>query len=235
MLVAEGGRVVGLLGARDAVRPEAHDVVHDLKHLHFREVALLTGDRRPAAEVVAKRVHIKTIESELLPADKAAWVRARQADGRRVAMVGDGINDAPALAAADVGIAIGGAGADLAAEAGDVVLMGDPLLVLPDFVRLSRATVRVIRQNIIGFAFGLNGRGDHPGDPRHPRAGRRGDAPPGGLAAGPPERDAAARLRRLAPGRALPPAPCDSAGRSATGTTGSTSAARSIMCSPAGG
>ncbi|QDV33161.1 cation-translocating P-type ATPase family protein [Tautonia plasticadhaerens] len=156
LLVAEDGRVVGLIGARDAVRPEAHDVVHDLKHLRFSTVALLTGDRRPAAGVVAKRVHIKEVGAELLPADKAAWIRERQAEGRRVAMVGDGINDAPALAAADVGIALGGPGADLAAEAGDLILMGEPLLVLPDLVKLSRATVRVIRQNILIFAFGLN-------------------------------------------------------------------------------
>ncbi|MEW4570839.1 cation-translocating P-type ATPase family protein [Tautonia sp. JC769] len=156
LLVAEGGRIVGLLGARDTVRPEAHDVVHDLKHLKFTLIALLTGDRRPAAEVVAKKVHLKTVESELLPADKATWIRERQGEGRRVAMIGDGINDAPALAAADVGIAIAGPGADLAAEAGDVVLMNDPLNVLPDFVKLSRATVRIIRQNIILFAFALN-------------------------------------------------------------------------------
>ncbi|RUL87607.1 cation-translocating P-type ATPase family protein [Tautonia sociabilis] len=156
LLVAEEGRVVGMLGARDSVRREAHDVVHDLKHLGFSAVALLTGDRRPAAEAVAKLVHIKAVEAELLPADKASWIRERQAEGRRVAMVGDGINDAPALAAADVGIALAGPGADLAAEAGDVLLMGEPLAALPDFVKLSRATVRVIRQNILVFAFGLN-------------------------------------------------------------------------------
>ncbi len=140
----------------DSVRPEAHDVVHDLKHLGFSEVAILTGDRSPAARVVAKRTHIKNVEAELLPADKAVWVRGRQADGRRVAMVGDGINDAPALAAADVGIALGRVGADLAAEAGDMVLLGEPLHVLPDLVRLSRKTVAILRQNILGFAFGLN-------------------------------------------------------------------------------
>ncbi len=157
LLVADNGKIVGLIGVRDTVRPEAHDVIHDLKHLHIKEFALLTGDRPKAAAVVAKRVHIKTVETELLPADKARWVRERQAEGRRVAMVGDGINDAPALAQADVGIALAGVGSDLAAEAGDLVILGDPLRVLPGLLKLSRKTVAIIRQNIIGFAFVLNG------------------------------------------------------------------------------
>ncbi|HEY2157986.1 MAG TPA: cation-translocating P-type ATPase family protein, partial [Isosphaeraceae bacterium] len=156
LIVALDRSVVGLISARDAVRPEAHDVVHDLKHLKITEVAILTGDRAPAARAIAKRVHIKTVESELLPSGKAAWIEEKQASGRRVAMVGDGINDAPALARAQVGIALGGIGADLAAEAGDIVVLCEPLRVLPDLVKLSRATVRIIRQNIIIFAFGLN-------------------------------------------------------------------------------
>ncbi len=156
LLIAVDGSVAGLIGARDRVRPEAHDVIHELKHLKFGELAILTGDRVGAARAVAKRVHIKNVEAELAPADKARWVEERLAAGRRVAMVGDGINDAPALARATVGLAIGGVGADLAAEAGDIVLMGGPLAVLPDLVRLSRATVHVIHQNILGFAFGLN-------------------------------------------------------------------------------
>lgn len=156
LIVVVDGSVAGLIGARDAVRPEAHDVIHDLKHLRITEIALLTGDRPNAAKVVARKTHVKLVESELLPADKARWVEERQAAGRKVAMVGDGINDAPALARAHVGIALGGIGADIAAEAGDLVVLGEPLVVLPELVKLSRATVAVIRQNIIGFAFGLN-------------------------------------------------------------------------------
>ncbi len=156
LLVVVDGSLAGSIGLRDAVRPEAHDVIHDLKHLKFRQIALLTGDRQPVADRVARQVHIKTVLAEQLPADKAAWIKEQQQAGHKVAMVGDGINDAPALAQADAGIALGGIGSDLAAEAGDFIIMGDPLRHLPGLVELSRATVAVIRQNIIGFAFGLN-------------------------------------------------------------------------------
>ncbi|MGP0068345.1 MAG: cation-translocating P-type ATPase family protein [Isosphaeraceae bacterium] len=150
------GRIVGLIGARDRVRSQAHDVIHDLKHLGLKDLAILTGDRVAAALAVGKKVHIKQVEAELTPAGKAEWVDRRRADGRIVAMVGDGINDAPALARADVGLALAGVGADLAAEAGSVVLMGDPLSALPETIRIARQTVRVIKQNILFFAFGLN-------------------------------------------------------------------------------
>ena len=156
LLVARNSEVVGAIGLRDTVRPEAHDVIHDLKHLHITEIAILTGDRESAAKIVAKKTHIKTLRAELLPKDKAEWIEQAQANGRLVAMVGDGINDAPALARAHVGIALGGIGADIAAEAGDLIVLGEPLRTLPDLVKLSRATVAVIRQNIIIFAFGLN-------------------------------------------------------------------------------
>lgn len=156
LLVAVDGAIAGVIGVHDPVRPEAHDVVHDLRHLKVREVAVLTGDREPAARAAAKKVHADTVAAELLPADKARWIEERQQAGRKVAMVGDGINDAPALARADAGIALGSVGADLAAEAGSLILLGDPLRVLPGLVELSRNTVRIIRQNIIGFAFGFN-------------------------------------------------------------------------------
>ncbi len=156
LIVAIDGAVAGVLGVHDAIRPEAHDVIHDLRHLKIKEIAVLTGDREPAARAIAKRIHADTIAAELLPADKARWIEERRAAGRRVAMVGDGINDAPALAQADAGIALGGIGADLAAEAGGIIILGEPLRVLPDLLSLARGTVAIIRQNIIGFAFGLN-------------------------------------------------------------------------------
>jgi Cu+-exporting ATPase len=165
LVAAVNGVVLGAIGVRDTVRSEAADVVHDLWHLGIEDVALLTGDRRPAADTVARTVGIDRVAAELLPGEKADWLVAwRQSRtgarpdrrGSRVAMIGDGINDAPALAIADVGLALGGVGSDIAAEAGDFVLMGDPLRPLPDMLRFSRAVVRVIRQNIVFFAFGLN-------------------------------------------------------------------------------
>jgi Cu+-exporting ATPase len=156
LLVAIDGEIAGVIGARDTLRADAHDVIHELRHLHIKEIAILTGDREAVARSVARRVHADTVQAELLPADKARWIDERRQAGRRVAMVGDGINDAPALAQADAGIALGGVGADLAAEAGDMIVLGDPLRVLPDLLLLSRKTIAIIRQNIIGFAFGLN-------------------------------------------------------------------------------
>jgi Cu+-exporting ATPase len=156
LLVVFDGKIAGVIGARDRVRPEAHDVIHDLKHLGLQDLAILTGDRAAAARAVAKKVHIKQVESELTPAAKADWIEQKQRDGCVVAMVGDGINDAPALARADVGLALAKVGGDLAAEAGSVILLGPPLLVLPETIRLARHTVSVIRQNILFFAFGFN-------------------------------------------------------------------------------
>ena len=156
LILVRDGQVLGVIGARDRVRRAAHDVIHDLKHLGLKDLAILTGDRAAPARAVAKKVHIKQVEFELTPAAKADWIEQRRHDGRVVAMVGDGINDAPALARADVGLAFAGVGGDLAAEAGSVVLLGDPLPALPETIRLARQTVRIIRQNILFFAFGFN-------------------------------------------------------------------------------
>jgi Cu+-exporting ATPase len=163
LLVARNGMVLGAIGARDRVRPEAAGVVAEIRSLGVADIALLTGDRPAVARSIGEALGIAEVHAGLLPQEKAEFIeRWRQQptgaamDHRRVAMVGDGINDAPALAVADVGLAIGGAGADVAAEAGDVVLMGDPLRHLPLLVRLSRETVRIIHQNIVIFAFGVN-------------------------------------------------------------------------------
>ncbi|HLN28012.1 MAG TPA: cation-translocating P-type ATPase family protein [Gemmataceae bacterium] len=155
LLVARNGTVLGVIGVRDRVRGEAREVVSQLRELGIDHIALLTGDRAAVARSVAAAVGIDEVHAELLPEQKADFITNWQHE-RRTAMVGDGINDAPALARANVGLAIGSTGSDLAAEAGDIVLMGDPLRSLPLLVRLSRQTMHIIRQNIIVFAFGVN-------------------------------------------------------------------------------
>jgi Cu+-exporting ATPase len=158
VLVARDGAILGILGVADCVRPEARDVVSQLQASGVEKVVLLTGDRTAVAQAVARDVGIDEIHPELLPDQKADFIAHWQAD-HKVAMVGDGINDAPALARANVGLAIAASGVDVAAEAGDVVIMGDPLRHLPLLFRLGRETVRIIKQNIIVFAFAVNGLG----------------------------------------------------------------------------
>jgi Cu+-exporting ATPase len=154
-VVAVDGRVAGLITIRDAVKPGAGPAVADA-HAAGIDVWLLSGDSRPVAESIAVEVGIPhdRVLAEVLPEHKASTVARLRAAGRVVAMVGDGINDAPALATADVGIAIG-TGADVAIEAADVTLVGgDPRGVLAA-IRLSRSTMRVVRQNL-AWAFGYN-------------------------------------------------------------------------------
>ena len=162
VIIAVGNMAVGLLGLRDAPRPEAAVVISRLRGLGIGSVELLSGDRPAVAIRVGAEVGLDAESSRggLLPADKCRRVNELRegTGGARVAMVGDGINDAPSLAAADVGLAVcpAGAGNDLAAEAGDIVLMGAPLENLPLLVNLARATEATIRQNITIFAFGVN-------------------------------------------------------------------------------
>jgi len=165
LLVALDGRAVGILGVRDTVRSKAAAVVANLRAMGITDVAMLTGDRREVAMQVAHDVGIDRCEAEMQPADKSRFVEAWKVqplviDGKVerpvVAMVGDGINDAPALASADVGIAVARVGGDLAADAADLILLGNPLSTLPDLIKLSRATRRVILQNVIGFALVVN-------------------------------------------------------------------------------
>jgi Cu+-exporting ATPase len=160
LVVALEGRVVGVLGVRDTVRSESRDVLEQLSAQGIGSFALLTGDRRAPAEAAARELPlVGEVHADMLPSDKADWIAGQTRAGRRVAMVGDGVNDAPALATATVGLSLGGTGSDLAAEAGDLVLMGDPLRPLPELHRLSQALVRNIRQSILLFAFGMNALG----------------------------------------------------------------------------
>jgi Cu2+-exporting ATPase len=151
--LVEGGGAVAALAVADAVRPESAEAVARLGALGV-EVVMLTGDARPVAEAVAREVGIRRVFAEVLPERKAEVIRELRSGGRRVAMVGDGVNDAPALATADVGIAVG-AGTDVAVEAGDVVLVRSDPRDVARIVRLSRATYRKMVQNL-WWAAGYN-------------------------------------------------------------------------------
>ena len=157
LVVALDGLVIGIIGIRESIRPESRQVLEELRHLGIERFVLLTGDRPQPADAVVRSLEIfDHVATEQLPADKARWIEEARRSGRRVAMVGDGVNDAPALAASDVGLALGTASGDLVAAAGDIVLLGDPLRPLPSLVRLSRAFMQNVWQSIALFAFGLN-------------------------------------------------------------------------------
>jgi Cu+-exporting ATPase len=153
VLVAWDGQVRGLLAVADAVKESSARAVRELRALGLRPV-LLTGDNRAVAESVAREVGIEEVVAEVLPQDKAAEVRRLQEAGRTVAMVGDGVNDAAALATADLGLAMG-TGTDAAIEAGDLTLVRGDLRVAADAIRLSRRTLGIIKGNLF-WAFGYN-------------------------------------------------------------------------------
>ncbi|MBB5014967.1 heavy metal translocating P-type ATPase [Rehaibacterium terrae] len=149
----DDGEVGALFAIADAVRPESREAIRRL-HAAGIEVAMLTGDARAVADSVARELRIDTVFAEVLPEDKAAVIEKLQAQGKRIAMVGDGVNDAPALVTADVGIAIG-AGTDVAVEAGDIVLVRSDPRDVPAIIALSRATYRKMIQNL-WWAAGYN-------------------------------------------------------------------------------
>ena len=146
LLVAAGGRLLGLVAVADQVAPHSGEAITQLKSLGL-DVQLLSGDHRATVESVARQVGIDNVIAEVLPDEKQAVVRRLQESGRKVAMVGDGINDAPALVAADLGVAIG-SGADVAIEAAQIVLVAQDLRGLVRALALSRAALRTIRQNL---------------------------------------------------------------------------------------
>jgi Cd2+/Zn2+-exporting ATPase len=148
------GEVLGILEVGDAIRPNAPEAVRLLHDAGIRKVVMLSGDNTRTANAIAKQVGIDEAQSDLLPEQKIEQVRKLAANFGSVGMIGDGVNDAPALAAASVGIAMSAAGTDTAIETADVALMRDDLLMVPEAIRLGRRTLSVIRFNI-AFAVGI--------------------------------------------------------------------------------
>ena len=153
IFVTRGDRLLGSLAAEDRLRSTAADTTLALRHLQIA-TGIVSGDRLAVVKTVAHKLGISLIEAERLPIEKAEVVRSLQATGRKVAMIGDGVNDAPALAAADVGFAIG-IGADIAIEAADVTLVSNDPRAVPHAIELARRTLSIIRQNLF-FAFAYN-------------------------------------------------------------------------------
>lgn len=147
MLVTCDGAPVGVLAVADTLRPEVPAALADVRRAGIRQIELLTGDNARAARALADQLGVG-FRAELLPADKIAIVRDYQARGHTVVMVGDGVNDAPALAQADVGLAMGRAGADLAIEAAHVVLLRDDWRLVPALFGLARRALRTVRLNL---------------------------------------------------------------------------------------
>jgi Cd2+/Zn2+-exporting ATPase/Cu+-exporting ATPase len=147
MVVASDGEPVGVLAVADTLRPEVPAALAAVRRAGVRHIELLTGDNRRAAGALAAQLGVG-YRAELLPADKIAVVREYQARGHTVVMVGDGVNDAPALAQADVGLAMGATGTDLALEAAHVILLRDDWHLVPGLLNLARRTLRVVRLNI---------------------------------------------------------------------------------------
>jgi Cu+-exporting ATPase len=155
VLIAENDLIAGSILLRDRVREGARQAIHELEHLEIGHLAMLTGDRKRAAEAIAREVGLRKVIAGLLPEEKLERIRHSAGHGHTVAMVGDGLNDAPALAAAHVGIAVGGAN-DITAEAAGVVFLGHSLETLPVFFEVSRRAIRTVWQNIIIFACIVN-------------------------------------------------------------------------------
>ncbi|MEQ1575103.1 MAG: HAD-IC family P-type ATPase [Vicinamibacterales bacterium] len=149
VVIGKQDHVCGFVTLADALRPESVDIIRALHEAGVEHVVMLTGDNKPTADRIATATGIEEVRAELLPADKVKAVEELVARFGTVAMIGDGVNDAPAMGRASLGIAMGAAGSDAAIEAADVALMSDDLSKLPWLIRHSRRTLRIIRQNVV--------------------------------------------------------------------------------------
>jgi Cd2+/Zn2+-exporting ATPase len=154
MVLGTEKEILALIAVADEVRESSRDVIQKLHDLGIKKTIMLTGDNRATAEAIGRQLGVAEVKAELLPQDKLAYIKQLRNDYGNVAMVGDGVNDAPALAAATVGIAMGGAGTDTALETADIALMADDLGKLPYTMKLSRKTLAIIKQNIT-FSLGI--------------------------------------------------------------------------------
>jgi Cd2+/Zn2+-exporting ATPase len=149
LYVARGSKCIGWIGLQDKTRPEARQAVEQLFEINIKRIAMLTGDREEVARRVAAELGCTDVKAKCLPQDKLAIVEQMKKDGHIVAVVGDGINDAPALASGDLGIAMGAAGSDVAINSASIALMSNDLKRLPFLVKLSRKTRGIINQNLL--------------------------------------------------------------------------------------
>ncbi len=154
IFIALDGKAAGCIALSDTLRAESADMIDRLKALNVRPV-LLTGDHQEAADAMAKQLHMTEVHAGCLPEDKLNHIRAYQQKQENVCMIGDGVNDAPALKAADVGIAMGGAGSDIAVDAADIALVDDEVKELPHLIALSQRMMTTIKMNMT-FSMMLN-------------------------------------------------------------------------------
>ncbi|MBF9301686.1 HAD-IC family P-type ATPase, partial [Staphylococcus epidermidis] len=151
--IAVDNQINGIIAVADTVKNDAKQAIKELRNMNI-DVVMLTGDNNRTAQTIAKQVGIEHVIAEVLPEEKAHQISLLQDKGKQVAMVGDGINDAPALVKADIGMAIG-TGAEVAIEAADITILGGDLLLVPKAIKASKATIKNIRQNLF-WAFGYN-------------------------------------------------------------------------------
>jgi Cd2+/Zn2+-exporting ATPase len=141
------GKAIGFISMIDSVRPHAVDVIEELKNGGVKKIVMLTGDNKEVASRIAQEVHITEYKADLLPEDKVNFLKETIKSGYKVAMVGDGVNDAPSLGLADIGIAMGAIGTDAAIESADIVLMKDKLVNVLEMAKLSHRTMKIINQD----------------------------------------------------------------------------------------